>query len=101
MLTNHSLEELRVLNEERKALLPANESPQPATEGKEPIGDIPMPDAVAEEIQDSANETLDSDEDAHQGRSLRRGLDRAAERKRKREAEQEKKEKAEAEAKIP
>ena len=60
-----------------------------------------MPD-VEEEIQDSVeDEVIDTDEDPHQGRSLRRGLDRAAERKRKREAEQEKKEKAEAEAKIP
>ena len=57
---------------------------------------------VEEEVQDSVeDEIMDTDEDPHQGRSLRRGLDRAAERKRKREAEQEKREKAEAEAKIP
>lgn len=55
-----------------------------------------------DEVHDSVeDEIIDTDEDPHQGRSLRRGLDRAAERKRKREAEQEKKEKAEAEAKVP
>ena len=61
-----------------------------------------MLDVVDEEVQDSVeDEIMDTDEDPHQGRSLRRGLDRAAERKRKREAEQEKREKAEAEAKLP
>jgi hypothetical protein len=89
-----------MLNEERKALLPANMPPTPA-ENQAPNGDVPMPDAVEEEIQDSIEETVDTDEDAHQGRSLRRGSDRAAERKRKREEKQEKKEKAEAEAKLP
>ena len=100
ILTAHSLEDLRMLNEERKALLPANMPPTPA-ENQAPNGDVPMPDDVEEEIQDSIEETVDTDEDAHQGRSLRRGSDRAAERKRKREEKQEKKEKAEAEAKLP
>lgn len=95
-----SLEELRLLNEERKALLPPT-TPTDAADAKAPEADTPMPDAVEEEIQDSVDETVDTDEDAHQGRSLRRGLDRAAERKRKREETQERKEKAEAEAKMP
>src|SRR5208282_2476526 len=48
------------------------------------------------------DEIIDTEDDEpHQGRSLRRGLDRAAERKRKREEEREKKEKAEAAAKLP
>jgi hypothetical protein len=98
------LEELRLLNEERKILLPANLPPSPVPENKAINGDVKMPDLppIEEEIHDSIDdEVMDTDEDPHQGRSLRRGLDRAAERKRKREAEQEKKEKAEAEAKIP
>lgn len=57
---------------------------------------------VEDEVQDShGDEIMDSDEGAPPTRSLRRGLDRAAERKRKREAEQEKKAKAEAEPKVP
>lgn len=102
MLTIYSrLEELRLLNEERKIQLPANMPPSPVAEHKTLNGDVAMPDAQ-EEIHDSIEEeVIDTDEDPHQGRSLRRGLDRAAERKRKREAEQEKKEKAEAEAKVP
>jgi hypothetical protein len=101
MLTYYRLEELRLLNEERKILLPANLPPSPVLENKTLNGDMKMTD-VEEEVHDSVeDEVIDTDEDPHQGRSLRRGLDRAAERKRKREAEQEKKEKAEAEAKIP
>lgn len=61
-----------------------------------------MPDVEEEDPNSTLeDEIMDTDEDPHQGRSLRRGLDRAADRKRKREAEQEKKEKAEAEAKMP
>lgn len=101
MLTYYRLEELRLLNEERKILLPANLPPSPVLENKTLNGDAKITD-VEEEVHDSVeDEVIDTDEDPHQGRSLRRGLDRAAERKRKREAEQEKKEKAEAEAKIP
>ncbi|KAF4614400.1 hypothetical protein G7Y89_g15338 [Cudoniella acicularis] len=95
------LEDLRLLNEERKIQLPANLPPSPVPENKTLNGDIRMADAE-EEVHDSIDEDLnvDTDEDPHQGRSLRRGLDRAVERKRKREAEQEKKEQAEAEAKT-
>ncbi|TVY20333.1 Imitation switch two complex protein 1, partial [Lachnellula arida] len=96
--------DLTTLNEERKILLPANMPPSPVLDIKSlhGNGDIKMPD-VEEEGPDSTldDEIMDTDEDPHQGRSLRRGLDRAAERKRKREVEQEKKEKAEAEAKLP
>jgi hypothetical protein len=75
--------------------------PSPVQENKAINGDVAMLDAP-EEVHDSMEEEIiDTDEGPHQGRSLRRGLDRAAERKRKREAEQEKKEKAEAEAKVP
>ncbi|KAJ8067990.1 hypothetical protein OCU04_003569 [Sclerotinia nivalis] len=100
---------LKKLNETRKALEPPPEpSPAPAVEKaaeKEASasvnGDVTMHD-VEEEVQDShGDEIMDSDEEAPPTRSLRRGLDRAAERKRKREAEQEKKAKAEAEPKVP
>jgi hypothetical protein len=100
-----SLEDLRLLNEERKIQLPANVPPSPVPENKALPADVKMAD-VEEEIHDSIDdEIMDSDEDVQQGRSLRRGNDRAAERKRKREVQQEKKEKArekaEAEAKFP
>ncbi|TGO62399.1 hypothetical protein BCON_0020g00170 [Botryotinia convoluta] len=100
---------LKKLNETRKALEPPPEpSPAPATEKpaeKEASvsvnGDVTMVDAE-DEVQDShGDEIMDSDGEAPPTRSLRRGLDRAAERKRKREAEQEKKAKAEAEPKAP
>ncbi|KAL2064435.1 hypothetical protein VTL71DRAFT_4929 [Oculimacula yallundae] len=96
-------EELRLLNEERKIQLPANMPPSPVPENAQLNGDVSMVDAPpAEEVQESAeDDVMDTDDDPKSGRSLRRGQDRAAERKRKREVEQEKKEKAEAEAKIP
>jgi hypothetical protein len=88
------------LNEEKKIQLPANVPPEPLPDNKSPPQvDTKMPDI--DEINDTEDEIIDTDEDPHQGRSLRRGNDRAAERKRKREIEQEKKEKAEAEAKVP
>lgn len=52
-------------------------------------------------VLDEEEDTMDTDDDIHQGRSLRRGNDRAAERQRKREEEQERREKAEAAAKLP
>lgn len=99
----HSLEELRLLNEERKILLPANMPPSPTPEEKPLTNgtEDKLMSGVDEEVQDSIEEVIETDEEPRQARSLRRGNDRAVERKRKREAEQEKKEKAEAEAKLP
>lgn len=99
------MEELRLLNEERKIQLPANMPPSPVPENKVLPVDVEMTE-VEEEIHDSIDEeVMDTDEEPQQGRKLRRGHDRAAERKRKRNVQQEKKEKArekaEAEAKIP
>ncbi|KAG4027212.1 hypothetical protein MFRU_032g00780 [Monilinia fructicola] len=100
---------IKKLNETRKALEPPPEPslapPVEKVAEKEASasinGDVTMHD-VEEEVQDShGDEVMDSDEEAPPTRSLRRGLDRAAERKRKREAEQEKKAKAEAEPKVP
>lgn len=94
-----ALEELRLLNEERKILLPANMAPSPEPQPK-PYEDVKM-GGVDEEPDEIEDEILETDGDTSKGRSLRRGLDRAAERARKREAQQEKKEKAEAAARVP
>ena len=85
------MEELRKLHEERKILAPEAKSPSPPPELKaDENGDIEM----TNEIEDS--EADSDDEDPLSGHSLRRGHDRAAERKRKREEEQDRKERAEA-----
>jgi len=98
--TNFRLEELRLLNEERKIQLPANMPPSPEPEAQT-NGDIEVAGNEGMETEEAEDEVMDSDDDVHQGRSLRRGNDRAAERQRKRELEQERKEKAEAAAKVP
>ena len=89
------------MNEEKKIQLPANMPASPTVENKTADNDVKMTDVVEEEAHDSVEEVIDTDEDPPQGRSLRRGQYRDAERKRKREVEQEKREKAEAEAKLP
>ena len=99
-MTNcRSIEELRLLNEERKIQLPANLPPSPVLENK--ALDVKMLHGE-EEVQESVDDVMDTDEDAHQGRSMRGPVDRVADRKRKRDHEQQKKkEKAEADAKLP
>ncbi|KAL3419146.1 hypothetical protein PVAG01_09368 [Phlyctema vagabunda] len=96
------LEQLRLLNEERKIQLPANMPPSPEPQVAIPVtnGDVAMLDVVSE-IKESEDDVMETDEDVHVGRSLRRANDRAVERQRKRELQQEKKEKAEAAAKLP
>lgn len=97
-----SLEELRLLHDRRKILLPDNLIPSPEPEPKvNGDADTKMTDADEAETEEVEEEAVDTDEDVHQGRSLRRGNHRAAERQRKREAEAERKEKAEAAAKLP
>lgn len=81
-------------------LLPANSPPEPEPSQKV-TGDAKSNGVEPAVAEDAEEEIVDTDEDAHQGRSLRRGNDRAAERQRKREEEQERREKAEAAAKIP
>ncbi|KAI9832677.1 MAG: hypothetical protein M1819_004262 [Sarea resinae] len=91
-----AMEELRVLDEERKQLLPEpEETPQPAEEASPDVTMVDADGTEEEEIPDT------EDEEPHTGRSLRRANDRAAERKRKRDEEKAKKEKAEAAAKQP
>jgi Williams-Beuren syndrome DDT (WSD), D-TOX E motif len=75
---------------------------EPEAPPPEPIidldGDTKMSNGTEEDVDE---EVIDSEDEApHKGRSLRRGGDRAADRKRKREEEQEKKAK-EKEAKAP
>ncbi|KAK8034749.1 hypothetical protein PG993_009744 [Apiospora rasikravindrae] len=94
-----AIEDLKPLNDQRKILLPDN-MPKPEEEVKT-NGDVKMVD-VEESAAEPSEEAVDSDDDAHGRRSLRRGGDRAAERQRKREAEEAKKKKeAELAAKMP
>lgn len=88
------------MNEERKIQLPANMIPSPEPEVKV-NGDVKMSGTEEAETEEAEDEVIDSDEDVHQGRSLRRGNERTLERQRKRELEQERREKAEAAAKVP
>ncbi|KAK4190040.1 hypothetical protein QBC35DRAFT_472072 [Podospora australis] len=108
------IEDLKALNDQRKILLPANLPPSPPLEpvkanGVNGVngtngtngtnGDVTMLDVDDLPATHTSDEVPDSeDEVAHK---LRRGHDRAAERKRKAEKEQERKEKAEAAAKVP
>ena len=94
----YSLEELKILHEERKALQPETISPVPQLEELEEMEDLKM-----DEPEDEEDVVMESeDEEPVQQRSLRRANDRAAERKRKMDEERERKEKAEADkAKKP
>jgi len=96
------VEELRLLDDERKALQPESASPTPAAELAEMVELKMEVDEEEEEIVDE-DEIMDSnDDEPHQGRSLRRANDRALARKKKQEEEKERKEKAQAEkAKKP
>ncbi|PGH02463.1 hypothetical protein GX51_04631 [Blastomyces parvus] len=86
------LEEIRRLHEERKQLQPEL-PPSPVPELEE-LADVKM--TGFDEDSEGTKDT--DDEDVHAGRSLRRGADRAAERKRRQEEERERKEQA---AKVP
>lgn len=101
-LTASSIEELRILDDERKALQPESASATPAAELAE-IAELKMDIDEEEDEAVDEDEVMDSDDDEpHQGRSLRRANDRAAARKKKQEEEKERKEKAQAEkAKKP
>jgi hypothetical protein len=96
----HRIEELKGLNDQRKILLPDNLPPSPPLEPVKTNGDVKMSD-VEDLPANTSDEVPDSDDDLPAARKLRRGTDRAAERKRKAEKEQERKEKAEAAAKVP
>ncbi|KAI2638260.1 ATP-utilizing chromatin assembly and remodelling N-terminal-domain-containing protein [Xylaria nigripes] len=94
------LEDLKALNDQRKALLPDNVLPTPPADG----GDVNKSNengkmAGAYDSPEEPSEE-ESDGDGRGRRNLRRGGDRAAERQRKRE-ERERKKEAELAAKIP
>ncbi|KAL2024404.1 hypothetical protein VTK56DRAFT_8215 [Thermocarpiscus australiensis] len=91
------IEELKSLNDQRKILLPDNLPPSPPLEPVKTNGDVKMSDVEDLPVNNTSDEVPDS-EDEGPARKLRRGNDRAAERKRKAEKEQERKEKAEAAA---
>ncbi|KAI1820989.1 ATP-utilizing chromatin assembly and remodelling N-terminal-domain-containing protein [Xylaria intraflava] len=96
------LEDLKALNEQRKALLPENVLPSPPADG----GDVSKtngngkPAGSYDSPEEPSEDGNDSDDDGRTRRNLRRGGDRAAERQRKRE-EQERKKEAELAAKGP
>lgn len=101
-LTDISVEELKVLNEQRKILLPENMPPSPPQEPTKPDIDVKMSDA--EDLSAAGDEDTEDDGAPPinaRGRTLRRADDRAAERKRKIEEELERKKEAEAAAKVP
>ncbi|EGO57862.1 hypothetical protein NEUTE1DRAFT_100748 [Neurospora tetrasperma FGSC 2508] len=113
-----ALEDLKNLNDQRKILLPDNLPPSPQLEpakvngvnGAHTNGDVKMTDVdeisltggvhISDEIPDSDAE--DADGTPTNGlRNLRRGNDRAAERKRKEEEKKQRAEAAAAAAKVP
>lgn len=96
------MEELKVLNDQRKILLPDNMPPSPPTNSAEVSkanGDT-KPARSYDSPDDPSEDGNDSDDDGRARRSLRRGGDRAVERQRKRE-EKERKKEAELAAKAP
>jgi Williams-Beuren syndrome DDT (WSD), D-TOX E motif len=85
MLTKASIAELKVLNEERRRLQP-EKSPTPLPE---------LTEAADVEMGEENTSIMDTeDEEPRSNRSLRRGNDRAMERKRKRDEEEERRLKA-------
>ncbi|KAL8823341.1 MAG: hypothetical protein Q9191_005943 [Dirinaria sp. TL-2023a] len=94
-----AVEELRLLHENRKALQPESNPPSPPAELVELEDKMEI---VDEDEVDESGVVDTEDEEPHQGRSLRRANDRAAQRKRKQDEDRERKEKAKAEkAKKP
>lgn len=100
-----SLEDLKVLNDQHKTLLPDNVAPPPSPtqDAIEVNGDGRMSDAEGTPLLDASDEVAESGDDAvvPARRNLRRAEDRAAERRRKKEEEQERRERADAAAKLP
>ncbi|KAL8944629.1 MAG: hypothetical protein Q9216_000326 [Gyalolechia sp. 2 TL-2023] len=97
-----AMEDLRLLHEERKILRPESRTASPILEIEEPE-DSKMTGGSEDEAEDEDGAVMDSDEEApHQGRSLRRAHDRAAQRQKRVEEERLRKERAQAEkAKKP
>lgn len=100
-----AVEELKVLNEQKKVLLPENTPQSPKSEeAAKTNGDVRMADADESIHDETAEEVVESDDDdLSLRRNTRRGGDRAVvQRKQKeREEEQRKKEAEAAAAKLP
>lgn len=97
------MEDLRLLHKERKALQPESKTASPIPELEE-LDDSRMNGASEDEVEvEDEDEVMDTEEEApHQGRSLRRANDRAAQRQKRLEEEKLRKERAQAEkAKKP
>ena len=98
------MEDLRLLHDERKALQPESRTASPIPELEElEVSKLADGSEIDVEIEDEDENAIDSDEEApHQGRSLRRANDRAAQRQKRMEEERVRKERAQAEkAKKP
>ncbi|KAI1110779.1 ATP-utilizing chromatin assembly and remodelling N-terminal-domain-containing protein [Nemania sp. NC0429] len=96
-----ALEDLKLLNDQRKMLLPDNMPPLPSANGAEVSktnGDAKTTKSY--DSPDDHSEDANESDDGRARRSLRRGGDRAVERQRKRE-EKERKKEAELAAKVP
>lgn len=92
------MEELKVLNEQKKALLPENAPQSPkAEEAPKTNGSVKMTDADESLHEETAEEAADSDDDLSLRRNTRRGGDRAVVQRKQKEREEEQKRK-EAEA---
>ncbi|KAF2963671.1 hypothetical protein GQX73_g9897 [Xylaria multiplex] len=97
-----AVEDLKVLNDQRKILLPDNMPPSPPaeiTDAAKTNGDVRI-GGNYDSPEDPSEDGNDSDDNGRARRSLRRGGDRAVERQRKRE-EQERKREAELASKAP
>ncbi|KAF7532080.1 hypothetical protein G7054_g8266 [Neopestalotiopsis clavispora] len=93
-----AVEELKVLNEQKKALLPENAPQSPkAEEAPKTNGSVKMTDADELLHEETAEEAADSDDDLSLRRNTRRGGDRAVVQRKQKEREEEQKRK-EAEA---
>lgn len=96
---NHdSLEELRLLNEELKTLQPVILPSSPVSENKNTFS---FTDAGQEKNNSAEDEDVDTDDNNSQFRYLRRGHNRALERKRKRKAQRKIKDKIGADSRSP
>ncbi|KAM0334419.1 hypothetical protein ACHAQA_001445 [Verticillium albo-atrum] len=95
-----AVEELKVLNDQRKALLPETNPQDPTkTEDGTKAAEADSPAKASTPAKDE--EGSESDEDAPARKNGRRANDRTIERQRKRKEEQERKEKAAEAAKVP
>ncbi len=96
MLNLCRTEELRILSEERKILQPDEKSPSPIPELEE------LEDSKMTGLDGDDEDTINSeDEEPNLGRLLRRGNDRAVERRRRQDEAKERKEKEKATVKVP